>query len=170
MWPSLQPPRTICIPLLAGYLFGIAALLTPLCERIASKALLAHLTLAAAFVALAIAWQVSLRYGRPAGIAAAALGGCAAAAWFSSQRVAVGGLSLAYAIVVGGWAFIACIEPNPPAVGFLLAPLAPLALWCCARGPLARLRGPSAAGAQIALVLVPLGIAAGLLVWKSIKL
>jgi hypothetical protein len=40
----------------------------------------------------------------------------------------------------------------------MLAPLAPLALWLCAYGPLARLAGLKAAAVQIAVVLLPLAI------------
>jgi hypothetical protein len=161
-WPSLRPARPIAVPLLAGYLLLLAAALEPLTRRFSSLRILAALAPAAGCVAALIAASVSVTYAGPSGAAATALAGCLGAAYYWPSVPAVRALSLGYAVVVGGWAYIGCIEPQQPLVGLLLAPLAPLALWCCALGPLARLRGPTAAAVQIVSVMVPLALSAAL--------
>jgi len=166
-WASLQPPRSVCVPLLTGYLFLLAALLEPLLCRLPAAAISAQLIVSAACAAVLIAGFVSVTYAQIAGIAAAALIGVWVATLFSSGAASVRGLSLAYSVTVGGWAFIGCIEPQQPAFGLLLAPIAPLSLWFCVCGPLSRLRGRAAATIQTVLVLIHLTIAAGLMVVTS---
>jgi hypothetical protein len=161
-WPGLRPPRPIAIPLLAGYLLLLAAALEPLSQRFSSAQVLAAFAPAAACVAALIAVSVSVTYARPTGAAAVALAGCGSAAWLWPNPLAGRALSLSYAAIVGGWAFIGCIEPQQPLLGLLLAPLAPLALWCCAVGPLSRLRGFAATAVQITTVLLPLALSAAL--------
>jgi hypothetical protein len=89
--------------------------------------LCAAFAFAAAGVAALIAACVSLTYASMAGIAAAALMGCCAAAIFGSDPVR--GLSLPFAVVVGGWAYTGCIDPQQPLIGILIAVAAPLGLW-----------------------------------------
>ncbi len=158
-WASLQPPRSVYVPILAGYLLLLSVLLEPLPARVPGRLLLALLSIVALSVAVAIAALVSLNYARVAAIAAAAIVGCCVASFFYFHESMTRGLIPAYAILVGGVAFVATIEPSRPLVGLLLAPAAPLALWSCAWGPLARLRGVKAAVVQSAVVLVPLACA-----------
>jgi hypothetical protein len=165
-WPSLQPPRSACVPLLAAYIFLLAALLDPLLERFSAGRGISVLFVTAALIAIATAYFVSLTYAQFAAAAAAALVGCSSAAKVSNARTAHG-LALSFAVVVGGWAFIVCIESPEPLAGFLIAPLAPLSLWFCVRGPLSKLRGWAAIGVQFVLVALILAIAGALVVMKA---
>ena len=83
-------------------------------------------------------------------------------AWFGVRGDALRGLVPGYTVLTCGIAFAGAIEPEPPALNMLLAPAAPLALWLCAWGPAARLRGVAAWLAQSAVVLIPL---IGLVLW-----
>ena len=161
-WASLQPPRTVWVPGLAVGVTLIALLVQPLFSRVPAARLLALLALSALVVAALIAGLLSLKYGQAAAIAAAAFAGCAIAAWLSPRSAISGAVALAFAWVVGGWAFIGCIEPQQPLYPLLLAPAAPLALWCCAIGPAARLRGYGAAALQAGAVALVLAVSAGL--------
>ncbi|MEX0713540.1 MAG: hypothetical protein WD278_14380, partial [Pirellulales bacterium] len=113
-WADLHPPRPVCIGLLTAYLFLLAAALEPLARRVGPATLLAPLTYTSACVALLIAVPISVTYAQAAVIAAGATAGCwiAACLWTAPAR----GLGLVYSVVVGGWAFIGCIEPRKPAV------------------------------------------------------
>jgi hypothetical protein len=109
LWEELTPPRHYAIPLLAGYLTLLAALLAALPDRLVGPLLVGLLTTAAAAVALLIAIAVSLKYGQVGAAAAAALAGC----WLFAMPVrptrgdcegppAARGLVPVYAILVGG--------------------------------------------------------------------
>jgi hypothetical protein len=161
-WASLAPSRAVWVPLLAGDLVLLAALLEPLFELLSARILLASLALAAACVAALIAAFVSVTYAGPAGSAASAMVGCWVVSLFGPASARVRGLGLAYSVVVGGWAFIGCIDPPKPLLGLLVAPAAPLALWACVRGPLSRPRGLAAVAVQFGLVLLVLAIAIGI--------
>lgn len=167
-WASLQPPRTVWIAMLTGYLFLLATLLTPLLAHFTPRTMLAYLALTAVGAAVLIAALVSVSYGRAAGLAAAALAGCWGAAFLSAKAVPSTGLALGFAVLVGGWAYVGCIEPQRPLLALLLVPAAPLALWCCISGPLARQRGLVAIAIQTALVLAVLIVAAVILVVMQI--
>ncbi|MBI5757621.1 MAG: hypothetical protein HZA46_03790 [Planctomycetales bacterium] len=168
-WASLQPPRSVCVPLLTGYLFLLAAMLEPLLSRLPAAAISAQLTISSACTAILVAGFISVTYAQTAGIVAAALTGCLLAASFSSGTTTARGLSLAYSVTVGGWAFIGCIEPQRPAFGLLLAPVAPLSLWWCVSGPVSRLHRRAAATVQTVMVLIHLAIAAGLMATTSLN-
>lgn len=161
-WDNLEPSRTAWVPMLAGYLFLLAAAMAPLASFLAPRKVLGWLTLSAAGTAALVTASVSLTYGQAAGVAAAALVGCSLALFFSADADHVRGLAAAYAIIVGAWAFVGCIDPPVPVPALLLAPAAPLALWCCAWGPLAKLRGGGAIAAQGAAVGMVLAVAAWL--------
>lgn len=153
-WASLDPPRSVWVPVLAGYLWLLAVLADPLPARLPATGVLGLSALAAGCVAALIAASVSLTYAQSAGAAAAAMGGCWAASWFASRGAGLRGFGPVYAAAVGGWAFVGCVEPQQGALyGLLLAAAAPLALWCCAWGPLARLKGFAAVGVRAGLVL-----------------
>jgi MFS family permease len=161
-WESLQPPRLAWVPLLAGYLFLLAAALEPMARLLPPRNLLGLLMLSAADSAALVAAAVSLTYGLPAAAAAAALLGCSAALLLSADADHVRGVIPAYAAVVGGWAFVGCVDPQVPMPLLLLAPAAPLALWCCAWGPLAKLKGAGAMAVQATAVVAVLAAAAWL--------
>jgi hypothetical protein len=164
VWPSLQPSRAVLMPALAIYLLLCGGLLEPLLARFSTVTLPAYLTLSAACVSVLTAALVSVTYGRAGGTVAAALAGRSIAAYFVRDANAMRGLGMVYAVLVGGWAFVGCIEQqDAPLYPLLLLPAAPLALWCCVRGPLSRLHGFAATGVQAALVVATLVVAAGLL-------
>ena len=158
----VQPPRAFWMPLLTGYLFALPTALDPVARVLPARNVLGFLTIAAGGNAALIAVAVSLTYGQAAGAAAAALLGCSVALLWSGDGEQVRGALPAYAAIVGGWAFVGCIEPRTELLGLFLAPAAPLALLCCAWGPLARLRGIAAIAAQTTAVAVVLGAAAWL--------
>ena len=72
---------------------------------------------AAAGSAATIAAFVSLTYATLAGLAAAALAGTCLASWRRSDPLEIRGLIPAYAIVVGGAAFVAEISPSAALAG-----------------------------------------------------
>jgi hypothetical protein len=176
LWEELQPPRHYAVPLLAGYLFLLAALLSALPDRLLGPLFVGLLAVSSGTVAVLIAIGVSLIYGQVAGVAGAALCGCWLASLLSAltrnvsandtgiRSQCIRGLIPVYAVLVGGLAFVGTIEPTPPMTIFLLAPAAPLMLWLFSAGPLGRLRGLPAAAAQIAAVLIPLAIALAIVV------
>ena len=131
-------------------------LLEALPARLLGPPFVAILFVMSGLVAMTIAATVSVKLDQVGGIAAAAMVGCGAAHFFYSSRFMARGLIPAFTIVVGGLAVVGCVEPERPLVGLLLVPAAPLVLWACARGPLARARGVAAGAGQAAVVLVPL--------------
>ncbi len=159
-YAHLSPPRWVQVPLLAAYLFALAASLAPLANRIDPPTLVGLWSLAAATLAVLTAALFSLTYGIPAAIAAAALAGCWLAMLIAPDRDAAGGLCLSYALVVGGWGFIAATGIQPRLWGLLLATLAPLALWCVASQSQQRLTGAFQTLVRCALVGVVLAVAA----------
>jgi hypothetical protein len=166
-WTDLQPPRSVWVPLLAAYVFLLAALLEHPLEKLPAPRMLFVLGVSAMFIAFVAAAFINvMTYAQFAASAGAALVGCSAAARFSNAE-SLRGIGLAYAVIVGGWAFILCTHPQPPNPGILLAPAAPLVMWLFVRGPLAKLRGWTAIGVQIALVVVILALSGALVVMKA---
>jgi hypothetical protein len=161
-YADLQPPRATVIPLLAGALSLLAAALEALSPRFSARAWLAYMTMSAAATTALIGLAVSATFALAAAVATAALAGSWLATLGRGDSGQVRGLGLPFAIVFGGWAFVAGIEPREPQWPLLLLPAAPLALVCFARGPLARLRGPKAIFAHSASIVFVLAIAAAL--------
>jgi hypothetical protein len=155
-WPDLEPPRAVWLCVLTTYIFVLAALLELLARRIPATILIGSLALASVCTAALTAAYVSVTHGRLAGIATASLAGSWVACFASWQKSAAG-LALAYSVIVGGLAFIGCVEPRQPYVGLLVAPLAPLALWCSIPPAVQRLHAPTRTVVQIALVAAVLG-------------
>jgi hypothetical protein len=172
-WDTLWPSRLVAVPLLAAYLLLLMVLLATLPDRLVGRLFGFLLTAAGVTVGLQIAIGVSVKIGLVALAAAAALGGCAVAACLrrgESQSAesprASASLSLipAFAVLIGGLAFLGAIEPQEPLPIILLAPAAPLMLWFFATGPLAKLQGWQAAMLQFMAVALPLGIALAVIV------
>ena len=161
-WPDLNPPRYVYVSLLAGYLVALMTLLDALPDRLMRPLFAFLLFAAASATALVIAEPVSLQYGQVAGISAAALFGCGVAACCGRSGPTLRGVNPVYVVLVGGMAFSGSIEPEPAIYSILLAPLAPLMLWLCAYGPLARLADRKGIPVQFAVVAIPLAI---LLAW-----
>ena len=93
---------------------------------------------------------------------AGALAGCGVAALFLRETPDWRSLVLPYAFVAMGYAYTGAVYPTEPQWLLLLVPAAPLALWFCSVGPLARLTGVRATLVQAAFVIVPLIIIAAL--------
>jgi len=161
-YADLQPPRAIAIPLLAGFLFLLAAALEALSPRYSARAWLAYLTLSAFATTALIGLAVSATFALAAAVATAALGGSWLATLGLGDKSPTRGLGLPFAIVFGGWAFVAGIEPREPQWALLTLPVAPLVLACFVRGPLARLVGRRALAAQCTAIVLVLAIAAAL--------
>lgn len=168
-WPNLDPPRSFWLPALTGYFFLLAVLIEPLTSRIGSVRLLAFLTLTALATATLIAISSSVSYAQLAAIPAVALFACWLAAAWISPSADWRGIGLAYALTIGAWSFLGCIEPQTPILALLIAPAAPLALWLFAIGPLSHKRGAVLVWLQIVAVLLCLGATAALieLFWTS---
>ena len=66
------------------------------------------------------------------------------------------GLIPVYCVLIGGCAFVGFVEPEPPQIGILVIPAAPLALWACVIGPLAKTSGWRAVAIQATMVLTPI--------------
>jgi len=158
-WASLEPPRSTWVPLLAGYLLMMNALLDPLARRIPAPRFMAMLAISALAVAIMTAAFLSVTYAQVAGIGAAALFGGCVAMCLRRSTASSGGIASLYSILAGGSAFVSAIEPDPAALGMLLVPAAPLALWFTVGGPLSRLDGWKAWAAQTTVVVVVLAIA-----------
>lgn len=160
LWADLSPSRPICIALLALYLWALMTGIDALPAKLRGKSLMIYLTMAAALTALLLAAAISLRFGQLAGIAAAALAGCAVATRWQAEPIEVRGMLPVFAVLVGGCAFIGCIERQPPLSGLLLAPAAPLILWSFVYGPLATLPDKTAVAVQAATLLTIFSLAA----------
>ncbi len=153
-WPDLAPSRPVSVWLVALYLVSISMPLAALTLRLPAAGLLAALAATAIVAALAILGLVSVTYGTLASTAAAALAGCSVAA-YRDRELSAYGMGVPFALVVGGWSYVAAIEPRPMNPAFLLIPLAPLAAWMGATVPRGRQtasRWVAAAAFLVALV------------------
>ncbi len=161
-WASLSPSRLVWIGGLVPALTLLAALLEPLATRVPNPSRFLSYAIAALGIAVLTAAFLSLTYGKLAIVPAASLAGCFLGS-LGGRSGPAQGLGLPYAIVVGGWAFVATIDPPSPLWLLLVAALAPLALWCTAIGPTAQLRGWTAVVARLGSVIAVLALcAAGL--------
>ena len=144
-WPDLTPSRPICLAVLTVYLFLLTILLERLATRLNPSLLLAQMALTSAGLAVLILVFYSVSYAGLVGVSAAALVGCWLSSFGKRQHNCLAALGLAYSVNVGGWAFVAWVNPRPPLLGMLIVPLAPLAFWCCGLQPVSRLGSVSRA-------------------------
>jgi hypothetical protein len=161
-WSNLEPSRPVYVALLTAYLLLLTELLDAVPARLLGPLFLGILTAAACSVAALVAAAVSNTFGQIGGIATAATAGCLAANIWHRDATTIRGLIPVFTVVVGGLAFVGSIEPRQPIYMLLLVPAAPLGLWSCAVGPLARLEGWKSAAAQMVVVLVPIVVAVAL--------
>jgi hypothetical protein len=138
----------------------LTALLYPLPLLLPGRAFPWWLMLAAAMTSAVILGETFIIL---AALPAGALAGCGVAALFAREAPDWRGLVLPYALVATGYAYTGAVYPPDPQWLMLLVPIAPLALWFCSVGPLARLTGVRATLVQAALVIVPLVIIAALM-------
>jgi hypothetical protein len=146
-WPTLQPSRAVLVPLLAAYSSLLMVLIGALPARLRGRRLGGLFAATALVVSLWVAYEISVTFGIIGAVATAALSGCFVCPLLPARRdalerkpVAVGNLALTmvYAVLVGGIAFVGAVELERPRYYLLLAPFAPLVLWLFAFGPLAR--------------------------------
>lgn len=166
-WDDLAATRTLQIVAVAVGIGVLTILIEPLATKPGGRAFPVWLIMAAGASALLILIEVSETFGRLAALPASAFGGCALASWLAPRDADWRTTGLPYAVLVGGYAFVGFVYPAAPLTPLLLVPFAPLALWLCTRGPLARLTGIRALLAQAACVLAPLVVAAVLLLLRS---
>jgi hypothetical protein len=158
-WSTLSPPRPALLAMLTAYLFIVMTGLVSLPDRLMTRLFLVHLAIAAAGVALLLAVEVSLTFGQLAGIVTAAIAGCCVGSLFGTSPIVSRGLIPIFVVLIGGLAFVGCIESQPPRFAMLLAPAAPMVLWVCNWGPIARMSGKKAIAAQTGVVLAALALA-----------
>jgi len=161
-WPNLDPPRFIWLIALSAGLCVLIGLTDSLPPRFGGRLVLGLLSITAVAVAVTIAACVSVTYARIAGVAACSLGGVWGAACLRRRddELAVRAAVPAACIIVGGIAFVACVESERPQYGLLLLPAAPLGLWICQTRTLRQLSGRTATALRIACVAIPLLAAA----------
>jgi hypothetical protein len=159
-WPGLSPPWPLQWASFSIAIIMLTALLNPLPQRLAGRAFPIWLMIPAAVTSVVVQSETfALMSALPAG----ALAGCAIASFLSKEPVDWRGLLLPYATVVGGYAYTGFVYPTEPFWPVLLLPAAPLALWLCAMGPLARLNGFRAIAAQAVCLGIPIAAAWALL-------
>jgi hypothetical protein len=165
LWPHLTPPRLYSVQLVAAYLFLLMAGLWHLPDRLLGRLSLVILLTSAIASALLITIAVSMRMGNVGAIAAAATAGCVMAALVGDHApLSTRSLLPAFALLVGGMAYVGAIEATPrPLV--LLPSIVPLVLWLFAAGPLGRLSPRWSAAMQVTLVLM---ILLGVIAWVAL--
>jgi len=181
-WDTLEPPRRVLIPLLATYLTLIYALLAALAAKRRERNFAFILAISAFATAGLVGYEVSMKFGQLGVAFAAALSGAGlwtllrrrkvedeqstgdrTEAGFSDGARALGAI---YAFAFGGLAFVAAIEPTPPATPLLLAPAAPLALWLFVVGPLSKIKPLFAVALQTPVVI---SIVAAIAIWLYLR-
>jgi hypothetical protein len=160
--PVLWAPRPASVVMLFAYLFLLWAAATPLERAFSPGALSGAYALAAAALSVMISEQISLSDGLVVVAAAAGLAGVALGAWLAGSADQAVGLSVPFAITVGGWAWIETLS-EVRLWPLLLVPIAPLALWVTRTGPLVRLRGPAALAVPSVAILIVIVVASVLL-------
>jgi hypothetical protein len=159
-WPELFPPWQLQWAGMSLAIMLLTALLHPLPQLLPGRAFPWWLMLAAATTSILIFGESFIMLtALPAG----ALAGCGIAALFVREPPDWRSLVLPCALVIAGYAYTGAVYPSEPRWLMLLVPVAPLALWICCVGPLARLTGVRAVVVQAACVIVPLLIIAALL-------
>jgi hypothetical protein len=139
-WPVFGLSRPGSVVIAALYFWLIAALLEALPSRLLGPAFVGLLALTATLSAVAIGAEVSLRFAQLGAIAAGGLAACWLGGFLNARPAepAIRGLIPLFAVLVGGIAFVGCVEPDPPAPGLLVLPFVPLiwSLWLFRRHPL----------------------------------
>jgi hypothetical protein len=161
-WTNLNPPRVVWLVGLSAGLCVLIGLMDPLPTRCGGRLVLGLSSLIALTTAATIAACVSVTYARIAGAAACALGGVWVGACLRQRddQLAVRAALPAAMALIGGIAFVACVESERPQYGLLLLPIAPLGLWISQIRALRQLSGRQATILQIASVVIPLLAAA----------
>lgn len=139
----------------AGYLL-LTLSLAPLASRLPAWQLSASLLGTSAGLSLMLAWFWSETLGRAAGLAASAMAPIVLMQALGRPAGDMRALVFPWAMATAAMAFAGFVEPQPPMAGFLLVPLAPLALWLTAAGPIQKLSPWQATVVRAVLVLAAL--------------
>jgi hypothetical protein len=133
-WPVFGLGREKVRLLLVGYLLLVGVPLQYLPARLVDRGLLAVMTAAAVLTAVASGVMVSMKLGQLAAIGAGGLAGAWIAGLLRAKRGDLPAHSVipVFAVLVGGVAWIACVEPDPAKASLLVIPLFPLVLWLVA--------------------------------------
>lgn len=158
-WTILSLSSAFWVPAVLAAIVLETVVLEPLVAQAPPRTMMWALTITAIAVAVFIAGFVAIVFGQVALIPAASLGGCAVGSMFS-RTASIQGIALPFVTTIGGWAFVGAVEPQRPLLFLLIAPLAPLALWCFVSGPLTQMRGVTAVCARLAAVSAILIVAA----------
>ena len=161
-WPELVPAWPIQWAGFSLAIMLLTALLHPLPQLLPGRAFPWWLMLVMAAISVLL-FDQSETFGVLAALPAGALAGCAAAAIFASEPPDWRSFVLPYVLAAVGYAYTGAVYPPEPQWLMLLVPFAPVVLWICCFGPLARLSGARAVVVQAACVIVPLVIIAALL-------
>jgi hypothetical protein len=142
-WPIFGLTRRPLHVAVALYLVLVGVPLLYLPGRVSARWLLPSLALSGAVAAVVTGAMVSLRLAQLAAIAAGAFAAATLAdVWIAkaSDR-SLRSLAIVFTILIGGTAWLAFVEPDPPQSLSLIAPVLPLILWLAAL-----LQVPSAGG------------------------
>jgi hypothetical protein len=126
-WPVFGLARQHVRWVLVAYLLLVGMPLQYLPTRVADAGLLAAMSAAAAMSAVASGAMVSTRLAQLAAIATGALAGSWIVGLLSAKRrgLPAAGVIPVYMVLVGGIAWIACVEPEPAKMGLLVIPFVP---------------------------------------------
>jgi hypothetical protein len=157
----LHPDRLRAGAIAAGLFLGWCVCLEALARHLPGGMFPSLLGFAALCGAAVLFQSGSGQFAQLAGAIAAGLAGCALVAWFHPDEVLMRGAVPPLGVLLGGLIFIGYNESfsNVPTASYALIPAAPLALWVCAVGPLARWQGKRRLAVQAGVVLVPLAVA-----------
>lgn len=126
-WPVFGLSWTVSIAIASMYLLSLCLALGAFVGRLPAGWLTGLLALTALGLAICIAAAISIRLANVGAVAAGALGGCWMSCFVSRMAApAPAALCIVFSALLGGIAFIACVEPDPPAVVLLVVPALPL--------------------------------------------
>jgi hypothetical protein len=130
-WPIFGLGQQSLRVVVALYLLAVGLPLQHLPSRLVGNAFAALLCTTAIAIALASGMMVSTRLAQLAAIAAAALAGSWIGFQFGRRPIESSFRSLipVFAVLIGGVAWSACVEPDPPLAWVLILPLLPLLIW-----------------------------------------
>jgi hypothetical protein len=160
--PSLWAPRPVIVLLIFAYIVALWLSLEPLSKRVTPGTLAAGCALVAAAAAAMIAEQASLTDGKILMGAAGGFAAVALAATLLKNAEQAVGMSVPFAITLGGWAWVEALF-EARLWPLLIIPLAPLAMWLTQVGPLKPSRQLVTTIMSLACVLAAVVVAGGLL-------
>ena len=155
-WTSIKPVRSWYIGGLSAGLFLYWLALDRLNEKASRPTLWCALLLTALNAGILIVVFISLRMGLLGIVAAAAIGGIAAAALLTGEQQILRGLLPVFVVVVGGISFSAGMNDGLPPAALVAVCAAPLTLWIGCIGPITRLPRKWRIVLMAGLIVVPL--------------